>query len=48
MVDGRLADLQQPLRVSVDSTDLVKLQLPGGPLGETFEVKRRNKSKWRR
>lgn len=37
-VVGDVADLNQPLRVSVDRTDLVKLELPSDPIGRNFEV----------
>jgi len=35
---GSIADLDQPLRVSVDRTDLAKLELPPDAVGATFEV----------
>ncbi len=35
---GDVADLNEPLRVSVDRTDLEKLELPSYPLGKTFEI----------
>lgn len=37
-VDGDLADLSQPLRISVDRTDLAKLELPADPIGSSFEI----------
>src|SRR5262245_16075739 len=36
--DGSIADLDQPLRISVDRTDLRKLELGPDALGATFEV----------
>ncbi len=38
VADGSVADLDQPLRVSVDRTDLSKLELPPDAVGATFEV----------
>jgi len=38
---GDRADLDQPLRVSVDRTDLAKLELPKDPIGTTFEISSR-------
>src|SRR5712691_13141985 len=38
IVDGAIADLDQPLRISVDRTDLGKLELPPDPLGAGFEI----------
>jgi putative ABC transport system permease protein len=38
---GTIADLDQPLRISVDRTDLHKLELPADALGTTFEVRGR-------
>jgi putative ABC transport system permease protein len=38
LVAGSRDALKQPLRVSVDRTDLAKLQLPAAPLGKAFEV----------
>ncbi|SPE31783.1 conserved membrane hypothetical protein [Burkholderiales bacterium] len=35
---GDVADLDQPLRVSVDRTDLEKLELPAQALGRNFEI----------
>jgi len=35
---GDVAQLDQPLRVSVDRTDLGKLELPSNPLGRNFEI----------
>ena len=35
---GNVADLNEPLRVSVDRTDLRKLELPSNPLGKNFEI----------
>jgi putative ABC transport system permease protein len=35
---GSIADLDQPLRVSVDRTDLAKLELPPDAVGASFEV----------
>jgi putative ABC transport system permease protein len=41
VIEGEPADLEHPLRVSVDRTDLAKLQLPGRPLGKSFEISSR-------
>jgi putative ABC transport system permease protein len=41
VVDGAPPDLDQPLRVSVDRTDLKKLELPSSPIGKTFEINSR-------
>jgi putative ABC transport system permease protein len=38
---GRREDLDQPLRVSVDRTDLRKLEIPADPIGATFEISSR-------
>lgn len=38
LVAGDARELDQPLRVSVDRTDLAKLQLGNGAIGATFEV----------
>jgi len=38
---GTIADLDHPLRISVDRTDLTKLELPVDSLGATFEVSSR-------
>jgi putative ABC transport system permease protein len=38
VVQGDAGDLAHPLRVSVDRTDLKKLQLADPPIGATFEV----------
>ncbi len=38
LVEGNAQDLAHPLRVSVDRTDLAKLQLDNAPIGATFEV----------
>src|SRR5881396_656811 len=38
VASGSVADLDQPLRVSVDRTDLSKLELPPDAVGATFEV----------
>ena len=35
---GDVSDLNEPLRVSVDRTDLDKLELPLDPLGRNFEI----------
>lgn len=40
-VAGGPADLDQPLRVSVDGSDLKKLQLSRFPIGEKFEINSR-------
>jgi len=37
-VGGDVSDLSLPLRVSVDRTDLAKLELPPQPLGRHFEI----------
>jgi putative ABC transport system permease protein len=37
-VEGDLADLQQTLRVTVDRTDLAKLELPPDAIGHTLEI----------
>lgn len=37
-VASDLAELQHPLRVSVDRTDLAKLELPASPIGSRFEI----------
>lgn len=37
-VVGDVADLDHPLRVSVDRTDLQKLELPAEPLGRNLEI----------
>lgn len=39
VIDGTAAGLEQPLRISVDRTDLDKLELPAKALGSTFEVR---------
>ena len=41
IVAGDARDLDAPLRISVDRTDLDKLQLPAAPIGSTFEVSSR-------
>jgi len=41
VVDGDAADLEQPLRISVDRTDLDKLQLTASPIGKTIEISSR-------
>lgn len=38
IADGAIADLDQPLRISVDRTDLGKLELPLDALGAKFEI----------
>ena len=37
-VAGDLAELSQPLRISVDRTDLAKLELPADPIASGFEI----------
>jgi putative ABC transport system permease protein len=37
-IDGDREALNQPLRVSVDRSDLAKLDLPPDPIGRTFEI----------
>jgi len=41
VVVGDAADLDQPLRVSVDRTDLKKLELPQSAIGKNFEINSR-------
>jgi putative ABC transport system permease protein len=44
VVAGDVGDLAHPLRVSVDRTDLAKMQLPANALGADFEVSGRQVS----
>ena len=41
VLEGDPDELAQPLRVSVDRTDLDKLQLPSSPIGRTFVISSR-------